>query len=44
MGIDLEKLLDCVQLAEKMAGTLLPGHLLRALPASQIAETPQHLQ
>jgi len=43
-GIDLEKLLDCVKLAEKMAGTPLPGHLLRARPASQIAEIPQHLK
>jgi hydroxymethylglutaryl-CoA lyase len=43
-GIDLEKLLDCVLLAEKMAGISLPGHLLRARPASQIAEIPQHLK
>ncbi len=43
-GIDLEKLLDCVQLAEKMAGIPLPGHLLRARPASQIAEIPQYLK
>jgi hydroxymethylglutaryl-CoA lyase len=43
-GIDLEKLLDCVLLAEKMAGIPLPGHLLRARPASQIAEIPQHLK
>ena len=43
-GIDLEKLLDCVLLAEKMAGIPLPGHLLRARSASQIAEIPQHLK
>jgi len=43
-GIDLEKLLDCVRLAEQMAGNPLPGHLLRARPASQIAEIPQHLK
>ncbi len=43
-GIDLEKLLDCVLLAEKMAGIALPGHLLRARQASQIAEIPQHLK
>ncbi|KAF0155922.1 MAG: hydroxymethylglutaryl-CoA lyase [Syntrophaceae bacterium] len=43
-GIDLEKLLDCVLLAEKMAGIPLPGHLLRARQASQIAEIPQHLK
>lgn len=43
-GIDLEKLLDCVRLAEKMAGIPLPGHLLRAGKASQIAKIPQHLK
>lgn len=42
-GIDLEKLLDCVRLAEKMAGFPLPGHLLRAGPASQKVEIPQYL-
>jgi hydroxymethylglutaryl-CoA lyase len=43
-GIDLEKLLDCVRLAEKMAGIPLPGHILRAGKASQIVEIPQHLR
>lgn len=43
-GIDLEKLLDCVKLAEKMADLSLPGHLLRAGLAWQIAEMPQHLK
>lgn len=43
-GIDLEKLLDCVRLAEKMAGKPLPGHILRARPASDITEIPQHLK
>lgn len=42
-GIDLEKLLDCVRLAEKMAGAPLPGHLLRAGLSSQIFEIPKHL-
>ncbi|MEE9914175.1 MAG: hydroxymethylglutaryl-CoA lyase [Deltaproteobacteria bacterium] len=42
-GIDLDKLLDCVRLAEKMAGMPLPGHLLRAGKASQIAEIPKYL-
>lgn len=42
-GIDLEKLLDCVRLAEKMAGSPLPGHLLRAGLSSQIFEIPKHL-
>ena len=43
-GIDLDKLLDCVRLAEKMAGLPLPGHLLRAGKASSIAEIPQYLK
>jgi hydroxymethylglutaryl-CoA lyase len=43
-GINLDKLLDCAGLAEKMAGIALPGHLLRARPASQIAEIPQYLR
>ncbi len=34
-GVDLEKLLDCVRLAEQMAGMHLPGHLLRAGRSSQ---------
>ena len=42
-GIDLDKLLDCVKLAEKMAGIALPGHLLRAGKTSQIAEIPKYL-
>ncbi len=42
-GIDLEKLLECARLAEKMAGTPLPGHLLRAGLASQISEIPKYL-
>ncbi len=42
-GIDLDKLLDCVRLAEKMAGRSLPGHLLRAGKASEIAEIPKYL-
>lgn len=40
-GIDLEKLLDCVRLAEKMAGKPLPGHILRAHPASHITDIPK---
>jgi len=42
-GIDLDKLLDGVRMAEKMAGQPLPGHLLRAGLASQIFDIPQHL-
>jgi hydroxymethylglutaryl-CoA lyase len=43
-GINLEALLDCARLAEKMAGIPLPGHLLRAGLASQIVDIPQHLK
>lgn len=43
-GIDLDRLLDCARLAEKMAGVPLPGHILRARPASQIFEIPSHLK
>ena len=43
-GIDLEALLDCVRLAEKMVGKPLPGHLLRARPASKITEIPPYLK
>ena len=43
-GIDLDKLLDCARMAEQMAGIPLPGHLLRAGRASQIAEIPEHLK
>lgn len=43
-GIDLEGLLECVRMAEKMAGRALPGHILRARPASQIFEIPQYLK
>ena len=43
-GIDLEKLLDCVRLAEKMAGKPLPGHILRAHHVSHVTDIPQHLK
>ncbi|MEN6507298.1 MAG: hydroxymethylglutaryl-CoA lyase [Smithella sp.] len=43
-GVDLEKLLDCVRLAEQMAGMHLPGHLLRAGKSSQIVGIPKHLE
>lgn len=43
-GIDLDRLLDCVRLAEKMAGFPLPGHLLRAGRASRIVEIPHYLR
>lgn len=43
-GVDLEKLMDCVRLAEQMAGMHLPGHLLRAGSSSQIVGIPKHLE
>lgn len=43
-GVDLDKLLDCVRLAEQMAGMHLPGHLLRAGRASLLVGIPKHLQ
>ena len=42
-GVELDLLLDCVKLAEHLAGRPLPGHLLRAHPASRIAAIPEHL-
>ena len=42
-GVDLDKLLDSVDFAEKMARLSLPGHLLRAGKASQTAEIPKSL-
>lgn len=43
-GVDLEKLLDFVRLAEEMAGMHLPGHLLRAGKSSQLVGIPKHLE
>ena len=42
-GIDLDRLLDCVRIAEKLAGEPLPGHLLRANPNSGMARVPDDL-
>ncbi len=42
-GVDFDRLLECVQIAEKLAGKPLPGHLLRARPASHISEIPEYL-
>ncbi len=42
-GVDFDRLLECVQMAEKLAGKPLPGHLLRARPASHISEIPDYL-
>ncbi|MBI3964629.1 MAG: hydroxymethylglutaryl-CoA lyase [Chloroflexi bacterium] len=37
-GIDLEKLLDCAALAERLVGHTLPSHVYKAGPASRLAE------
>ena len=39
-GIDLERLLDCVRMAESLIGRPLPGHILRAHPRSRLAKPP----
>ena len=41
-GIDFDRLLECVKIAEKFAGEPLPGHLLRANPNSVLAKVPDY--
>ena len=43
-GIDLDRLLSCVAIAEKMTGKKLTGHILRAGNTHQIFKTPQRLK
>lgn len=43
-GIDLDRLLGCVKIAERLAGRTLPGHILRAGPTSQLSKIPRHLE
>ncbi len=43
-GIDLDRLLSCVAIAEKMAGRKLTGHILRAGNTHRIFKTPQRLK
>lgn len=43
-GVDFDRLMECVQMAEKLAGKPLPGHMLRARPASHINEIPDYLR
>ena len=38
--LDLDALLECVKIAETLAGKPLPGHLLRANPNSRLADIP----
>ncbi len=40
-GIDMDRLLDSVALAEELAGRALPGHLLRAGAASRLDKAPK---
>ncbi len=39
-GINIEHLLECVKMAESLAGKTLPGHLLRAGPNSRLLKPP----
>jgi len=39
-GLDIDPLLECVELAENLAGKPLPGHILRAHPSSRLADVP----
>lgn len=43
-GLDLKRLLQCVALAERLAGIRLPGHLLRAGLSSELAEIGEQLK
>ncbi len=43
-GIDLGKLLECVTIAEKLAGKRLPGHILRAKPGYETAKIPSYIK
>ncbi len=42
-GINFDRLLECVQLGEKLARKSLPGHILRARPTTQTAQIPNYL-
>ena len=39
-GLDIDSLLECVKIAEALAGKPLPGHVLRARPNSRLADVP----
>ncbi len=43
-GINLEKLLACVRIAEKLAGRTLPGHIMRSGLNTTLSPIPGHLQ
>jgi hydroxymethylglutaryl-CoA lyase len=37
-GLAIDPILECVKVAERLAGKPLPGHILRAHPSSQLAD------
>jgi len=41
-GIDLDRLIDCVKVGERLAKTPLPGHILRAKTSSKLAKVPSN--
>jgi hydroxymethylglutaryl-CoA lyase len=43
-GIDMDRLLDCIRMAERLADKPLPGHILRASVSSRLAEVPDRLK
>ena len=43
-GIDLDRLLDCVVVAEKITGTKLPGHILGSGRTDRIFDAPKRLK
>jgi hydroxymethylglutaryl-CoA lyase len=42
-GVDMDSLLECVKIAERLADKPLPGHILRASVSSRLAEVPERL-
>jgi hydroxymethylglutaryl-CoA lyase len=42
-GVDMERLLESVRLAEEIAGRRLPGHIGRSGPNARLAEIPKRL-
>ena len=43
-GIDMDHLLSCVAMAEKMAGKQLPGHIIRTGSTYRTFKPPQRLK
>jgi hydroxymethylglutaryl-CoA lyase len=42
-GVEMNRLLECVKIAERLADKPLPGHILRASVSSRLAEVPERL-